>query len=74
MLLSALTTFELANGETLVAEALTTTGILAGGLPRFSDAKRRFEAAHKIARRRGTSKELGLAFLMMLEELATSWS
>jgi TolB-like protein len=65
----ALRTFELADGEALLAEALTTSGIVAGRLGHFSDAKKRFEAAYKIAGRCGDYEGAGLALLTMLEEM-----
>lgn len=54
--------FELADGETLLADALTTSGILASRLRRFGEAKRRFEAAHEIAGRCRDQQGAGLAY------------
>jgi DNA-binding winged helix-turn-helix (wHTH) protein len=61
--------FEYADGEALLAEALTTSGIVANRLGRFSDAKKRFEASHKIAGRCGDREGAGLALLTMFEEM-----
>ena len=65
----ALTTFELADGEALLAEALTTSGVAAARLGRFNDARRRFEAAHRIAARCGDQEGAGLALLTMFDEI-----
>jgi TolB-like protein len=65
----ALKTFELADGEALLAEALTTSGIVANRLGRFSDAKRKFEASYKIAGRCGDHEGAGIALLTMFEEM-----
>jgi hypothetical protein len=55
--------------ETLLVEALTTSGILASRLRRFGEAKRRFEAAHEIAGRCGNQQGAGLSLLTMLEKI-----
>ena len=61
--------FELADNEVLLAEGLTTKGILAVKLGRYNDAKKSFEAAHKISERCGDREGAGLAMLIMSEEI-----
>ncbi|HET8669290.1 MAG TPA: hypothetical protein VFM05_01320, partial [Candidatus Saccharimonadales bacterium] len=65
----ALEIFELADNEVLLAEALTTNGIIASKLGRYNDAQRSFEAAHKISERCTDNEGAGLALLIMLEEI-----
>ena len=65
----AVNTFELADNEFLLAEALTTYGVVAGRLGRYNDAKKNFEAAYKISTRSGDHEGAGLALLIMIEEI-----
>lgn len=65
----ALRTFELADNEVLLAEALTTNGIVACRLGCYNDAQKSFEAAYKISERCGDNTGAGLALLTMLEEM-----
>lgn len=65
----AVKVFELADGDVLLSEALTTSGIVASRLGRFSNAKGDFEAAHRIAERCSDNEGAGLALLSMLEEM-----
>jgi DNA-binding winged helix-turn-helix (wHTH) protein/tetratricopeptide (TPR) repeat protein len=65
----AVKTLELTDGEALLAEALTTKGVVASRLGRNSDAKNSFEAAYKVAERCGDNEGAGRALLIMLEEM-----
>ena len=65
----AIKVFEHADAEAILAEALTTSGIVSSRLGRFSEAKRSFEAAYKISERCSDSEGAGLALLTMFEEL-----
>ena len=49
----AVETLELTDGEAYLAEALTTSGVVAARQQRYGDAKRSFEAAYKVAERCG---------------------
>ena len=66
----AVKTLGLTDGEALLAEALTTKGMVAVRLGRYSDAKKSFEAAHKVAERCGDNEGAGRALLLMYEEMA----
>lgn len=57
------------DGEALLAEAVTTSGLVAAKQFRVNDAKKSFEAAYNIAERCGDSEGAGRALLIMLEEL-----
>jgi hypothetical protein len=63
---------ERTDGEALLAEAITTSGLVAAKQLRYNDAKKGFEAAYNIAERCGDSEGAGRALLMMLEELRDS--
>jgi len=65
----AVKTFELADNEVLLAEGLTTKGVVAAKLGRYNDAKKSFEAAHKISERCSDSEGAGRAMLIMSEEI-----
>ena len=65
----AIRVFEHADAEAILAEALTTSGIVSSRLGRFSEAKRSFEAAYKISERCSNNEGAGLALLTMFEEL-----
>jgi DNA-binding winged helix-turn-helix (wHTH) protein/tetratricopeptide (TPR) repeat protein len=65
----AVETFEDTDGEALLAEALTTSGVLAARQRRYSDAKKSFEAAYRVAERCGDSEGAGRALLIMFEEM-----
>lgn len=65
----AIRVFEHADAEAILAEALTTSGIVNSRLGRFSEAKKSFEAACKISERCSDNEGAGLALLTMLEEL-----
>ena len=69
MIERAVKIFELADNEVLLAEGLTTKGVIAAKLGRYSDAKKSFEAAHKISERCSDSEGAGLAMLIMSEEI-----
>lgn len=62
-------TFEHADNEFLLAEALTTSGVVASRLGKYSDAQRNFEAASKISERCSDNEGAGLALLIMFEEM-----
>jgi tetratricopeptide (TPR) repeat protein len=61
---------ELTDGEALLAEALTTNGVVATRLGRYSDAKKSFEAAYRVAGRCGDDEGAGRALLVMFEEIS----
>ena len=61
--------FELADNEVLLAEALTTNGVIASRLGRYYDAQKSFEAAYKISERCSDNEGAGLALLVMFEEI-----
>jgi tetratricopeptide (TPR) repeat protein len=65
----AISVFEHTDAEAILAEALTTSGIVGSRLGRFSEAKWRFEAAYKISERCSNNEGAGLALLTMFEEL-----
>ena len=65
----AVKTFELTDNEALLAEAMTTSGMVASKQGRYSDAKRNLEAAYKVAERCGDNEGAGRALLIMLEEV-----
>jgi tetratricopeptide (TPR) repeat protein len=65
----AIRVFENTDAEAILAEALTTSGIVSSRLGRFSEAKRNFEGAYKISERCNDNEGAGLALLTMLEEL-----
>lgn len=66
----AVNTLERTDGEALLAEALTTYGVVAARQGRYRDAKKSFEAAYNISERCGDHEGAGRALLMMYEELA----
>ena len=66
----AVETLELTDGEAFLAEALTTSGVVAARQQRYGDAKRSFEAAYKVAERCGDQEGAGRALLIMFEEVA----
>ncbi|HYK22325.1 MAG TPA: tetratricopeptide repeat protein, partial [Pyrinomonadaceae bacterium] len=68
---AAIKILELSDGEVLLAEALTTKGVVAVRLESYSEAKKSFEAAHKIAERCGDSEGAGRALLIMFEEMGS---
>jgi DNA-binding winged helix-turn-helix (wHTH) protein/tetratricopeptide (TPR) repeat protein len=70
----ALKILELTDGEALLAEAITTSGLVAARQLRHNDAKKSFEAAYNIAERCGDTEGAGRALLIMLEELKDSLS
>jgi len=65
----AVKTLERTDGEALLAEAVTTKGLVAARQRRYNDAKKSFEAAYNIAERCGDNEGAGRALLLMLEEL-----
>jgi tetratricopeptide (TPR) repeat protein len=69
MVKSAVKTLERTDGEACLAEAVTTSGLVAAKQKRYNDAKKNFEAAYNIAERCGDNEGAGRALLMMLEEL-----
>jgi len=62
-------TLELTDSEALLAEALTTKGIISTRLGQYGEAKKTFEAAFKIAERCGDKEGAGRALLIMVEEM-----
>jgi len=65
----AIETLEFTDGEALLAEALTTAGIVAARQRRYELGKKSFEAAYKVAERCGDNEGAGRALLIMFEEL-----
>jgi len=69
MIKRAVKTLEQTDGEALLAEAVTTSGLVSAKQNRYNEAKKRFEAAYNIAARCGDNEGAGRAILSMLEEL-----
>ncbi|HET9713102.1 MAG TPA: tetratricopeptide repeat protein [Pyrinomonadaceae bacterium] len=67
----AIETLEFTDGEALLAEALTTAGVVAAKQHRYTDANKSFEAAYKVAERCGDNEGAGRALLTMFEEMGT---
>jgi DNA-binding winged helix-turn-helix (wHTH) protein/tetratricopeptide (TPR) repeat protein len=65
----AVETLELTDSEAILAEALTTKGIVACRTGRHSDGKRSFEAAYKVAERCGDHQGAVRALLCLFEEM-----
>lgn len=61
---------KLTDADALLAEALTTDGIVKSKLNHYTQAKKSFEAAHRIAERCGDRERAGSAVLAMVEEIA----
>ena len=66
---TAVGTLLLTDSEALLAEALTTKALIACKRELYSEAKRSFEAAHKVAERCGDHSGAGRALAGMFEEL-----
>lgn len=64
----AVESLELTDSEAILAEALTTKGIVECRRSHYSEAKRSFEAAHKVAQRCGDLQGAARALLALLEE------
>jgi tetratricopeptide (TPR) repeat protein len=62
---------ELTDSEAILAEALTTKGIVESRVGRYSDAKTSLEAAYKVAERCGDVQGSVKALLAMFEELSS---
>lgn len=60
---------ELTDSEALLAEALTTNGLVESKLGNFTRAKNSFQAACNVAERCGDYEGAGRALLILLEEL-----
>ena len=65
----AVETLELTDSEAILAEALTTKGLVASRAGRYSDGKRSFEAAYKVAERCGDHQGTVRALLGLFEEM-----
>jgi DNA-binding winged helix-turn-helix (wHTH) protein len=65
----AVQALELTDGEALLAEALTTSGLVNSKLGHYTQAKKNFEAAYRVAERCGDREGAGRAMLVMIEEL-----
>jgi DNA-binding winged helix-turn-helix (wHTH) protein len=65
----AVKTLELTDGEALLAEALTTSGLVNHKLGFQTEAKKNFEAACRVAERCGDHEGAGRAMLVMTEEM-----
>ena len=64
----AVESLELTDSEAILAEALTTKGIVECRRGHYREAKRSFEAAHKVAQRCGDTQGATRALLALLEE------
>jgi tetratricopeptide (TPR) repeat protein len=62
-------TLELTDEEALLAEALTTRGLVHSKLGNHIEAKKNFEAAYSVAERCGDHEGAGRAILVMIEEI-----
>jgi len=69
LIAQAIEILEKTDHEALLAEALTTAGVVAARQGQHHEARKRFEAAYKIAERCGDSEGAGRASLEMLEEI-----
>jgi tetratricopeptide (TPR) repeat protein len=67
----AVESLELTDSEAILAEALTTKGIVECKEGRYGEARRTFGVAHKIAQRCGDVQGSGRALLTLLEELGS---
>jgi tetratricopeptide (TPR) repeat protein len=65
----AVETLEFTDGEALLAEALTTAGIVAAKQHRYIDANKCFETSYKVAEKCGDNEGAGRALLIMFEEI-----
>ncbi|HXQ35856.1 MAG TPA: hypothetical protein VN843_17710, partial [Anaerolineales bacterium] len=65
----AVRTLELTDGEALLAEALTTRGLVNSKRGHQNEAKKNFEAAYRVAERCGDHEGAGRAVLVMIEEM-----
>ncbi|HEU4832769.1 MAG TPA: winged helix-turn-helix domain-containing protein [Pyrinomonadaceae bacterium] len=65
----AVGTLEETDGEALLAEAMTTAGIVAAKQGRLSHARKSLEGAYQIAERCGDEEGAGRALLVLLEEV-----
>lgn len=70
MIQQAVETLEMTDGEALLAEAMTTSGIVAAKRGCHREAKKSLEAASKVAERCGDYEGAGRALLVMLEEIS----
>ncbi len=64
----AVQTLELTDREALLAEALTTSGLVNCRLGHYTEAKKYFEAAYRVAERCGDHEGTGRAMLVMIED------
>jgi len=65
----AVNTLEKSDGEAVLAEALITKGIVACRQRRYSEARKCFESAHRVAERGGDIEGAGRALLVMFEQM-----
>jgi len=65
----AVRTLELTDEEALLAEALTTSGLVKSKRGHKIEAKKNFEAAYRVAERCGDHEGAGRALLAMMEEM-----
>jgi hypothetical protein len=65
----AVETLENGDEEALLAEALTTKGLILHKLGRSSEAKGALEGAYRVAERCGDSEGAGRALLIVVEEM-----
>lgn len=65
----AVKTLEMTDGEALLAEALTTSGLVNSKLGNHKEAKKKFEAAYRVAERCGDQEGAGRAMLALMEEI-----
>ncbi len=66
---AAVATLEMTDADAILAEALLTQGVVNAKLKRYTEAKKSFEGAHRLAERCGDNDGAGRALLSMFEEL-----
>ena len=66
----AIETLETGDEEALLAESLTTHGIVLCGLGRHREAKRVLDHANRVAESCGDSERAGCALVIMIEEMS----
>jgi tetratricopeptide (TPR) repeat protein len=65
----AVKTMEIGDEDPLLAEALTTKGLICCRSKRHIEAKRALEDAHRLASRCGDNEGAGRALLVLMEEM-----
>ena len=68
----AVRNLEMTDSDAILAEALTTKGIVESRQNLYADAKRSFEAGHKIAQRCGDNRGAANALVTLLKEIGST--